>query len=298
MPHESHGPAGDLLAGDAHFYCPNCGYDLRGGVSDRCPECGHAIDPAALSTSQIPWSHRKTIGLRRAYWRTLKLLLRPSRTLAAEIARPVDYRDAQYFRFMTILTSSIPMIAVLAAWWFTAGRRERELTFIPHALRPLQAAGGCIVVIACIALIAALTSITGTPSYFFHPRSLPVIQQNRAVALSYYPGGLLAPCGFLAACAMGIWIVLIAGRIDDDVLIRWRPVVNLLLLVTSGGAAILLIHYLALVSGLLLRTTRCSILRPAAALLTTIVSTTLAAAAVLALPIIWRWIALILGFSA
>lgn len=31
-----------------HPLCANCGYDLFGGVSDCCPECGHAIDPHAM----------------------------------------------------------------------------------------------------------------------------------------------------------------------------------------------------------------------------------------------------------
>ncbi|MCA9254920.1 MAG: hypothetical protein KDA33_04755 [Phycisphaerales bacterium] len=28
--------------------CANCGYDLRGAASDRCPECGHPIAPGYL----------------------------------------------------------------------------------------------------------------------------------------------------------------------------------------------------------------------------------------------------------
>ena len=33
---------------------------------------------------------------------------------------------------------------------------------------------------------------TGLPSYFFHPRRLPIERQNRAIALSYYGSGPLA----------------------------------------------------------------------------------------------------------
>lgn len=31
-----------------HPLCAFCGYDLYGGVSDRCPECGNAIDTQAM----------------------------------------------------------------------------------------------------------------------------------------------------------------------------------------------------------------------------------------------------------
>jgi|GEM_PF-927371 len=32
-----------------HPYCPECGYDLRGNISKRCPECGTAIDMEKLA---------------------------------------------------------------------------------------------------------------------------------------------------------------------------------------------------------------------------------------------------------
>ena len=37
-----------------------------------------------------------------------------------------------------------------------------------------------------VAAILGLAVLTGVPSYFFHPRRLPVEFQNRSVALSYY----------------------------------------------------------------------------------------------------------------
>jgi hypothetical protein len=33
---------------DVHRLCAFCGYDLFGGVSNCCPECGNAIDPQAM----------------------------------------------------------------------------------------------------------------------------------------------------------------------------------------------------------------------------------------------------------
>lgn len=33
-----------------HYYCPRCGYDLRGQTVNRCPECGFEYDKAALDS--------------------------------------------------------------------------------------------------------------------------------------------------------------------------------------------------------------------------------------------------------
>ena len=32
----------------ADLFCPNCGYNLRGIDSERCPECGVVIDREAM----------------------------------------------------------------------------------------------------------------------------------------------------------------------------------------------------------------------------------------------------------
>ena len=60
---------------------------------------------------------------------------------------------------------------------------------------------------AAIAPILLLIVYTGLPSYFFHPRRLPIERQNRAIALSYYGSGPLAflPLTVMLA-AMPIWM--------------------------------------------------------------------------------------------
>jgi len=35
-------------------YCPLCGFNLRGNVSDRCPECGHAVRVDDESNIRLP----------------------------------------------------------------------------------------------------------------------------------------------------------------------------------------------------------------------------------------------------
>src|SRR2546430_12165891 len=88
----------DALDSTPQRFCPDCGYDLRGLTSGRCPECGLLIDDAALAASPIPWVHRRRIGRVRAFFRTLMLTTFRPKRLAAAAAVPVDYREAQRFR--------------------------------------------------------------------------------------------------------------------------------------------------------------------------------------------------------
>src|SRR5439155_13935145 len=104
---------------EAHgLYCPECGYDLRGIESPRCPECGQSIDRATLAESRIPWVHRHEIGRFRAYWRTLWLAtLRPKR-IATDIAAPAHPRDAELFRRLTVLIAALPLCAAAVVIYF------------------------------------------------------------------------------------------------------------------------------------------------------------------------------------
>src|SRR5438094_592016 len=60
----------------------------------------------------IPWANRATIGRVRGYWRTVWLATARARALAAEITRPVSWREAQRFRFLTVCLASITPIAL------------------------------------------------------------------------------------------------------------------------------------------------------------------------------------------
>src|SRR5438128_449501 len=86
---------------DAALLCPACGFDLRGTESDRCGECGLAIDREALRESGIPWAHRRKIGRVKAYWKTLWQILLDRRSLRHESARPQDMKDGRAFRRVT-----------------------------------------------------------------------------------------------------------------------------------------------------------------------------------------------------
>jgi len=178
---------------ELELFCPGCGYSLRGITSDNCPECGIAIDRSAAAVSRIPWEHRRRIGYVRAYWRTL---FTSTARIADDMMRPVLYRDARLFQLITVGIAGLPAI-VLAAWPLPPrvyGSVGFSFTTWPVALPPGYAvdiglpllAGVGVRVVAPLAILLYLLAMTGVASYFFHPPHLTVVQQNRAIALSYY----------------------------------------------------------------------------------------------------------------
>ena len=165
--------------------CPDCGYDLRGSTSDRCPECGFVLEPLRSTESQIPWSHRRQLGRFRAYWKTVWLVARNPKRFCHEIARPVSYRDSQRFRWATML-HAYP--GLLGASLPAAGHAALEAGTLRAGLWVLAG-----LQVWCVLLLAALP---GLASYFFQSRGLTREQENRVIALSYYawaPLALLLP---------------------------------------------------------------------------------------------------------
>jgi hypothetical protein len=175
------------------LHCPQCGYNLRGIESGQCPECGLAVDRAAFAESQLPGSHRRRIGYIRGYLRTLAMSVLDSRQLAAEVARPVSFRDAQKFRFITIFLAWIPLAAI-AVWQraIVVEQFQPVMKGGTMALPPGLALwwpwliGALTPGIAPLALAVMLLLLSGVASYYFHPKSVSVPLQNRAIALSYY----------------------------------------------------------------------------------------------------------------
>jgi hypothetical protein len=179
--------------------CPQCGYNLRGLVKYRCPECGSPFDPVKLTAGAIPWFHRQGLGRVSAFWRTVALVTFRPRTLCREFAQTAVYSDSQRFRSVVVVTVYAPLlVATISMYGFGAGTPLDGLftfkTFDPWTV---------IAVHLAFALAAAVA--TGVPSYFFHPRRLPVEQQNRAVALSYYAG---APLAWIPVLFILDWILL------------------------------------------------------------------------------------------
>src|SRR5438876_11478595 len=96
---------------DISLLCGSCGYDLRGAVSDRCPQCGRRFDRDHLIAKLIPWEQRRFIGRTRAYLRTVRLVcFRPS-LVAEKVAMPVSVRAARRFRAVTMAVMFVTVAA-------------------------------------------------------------------------------------------------------------------------------------------------------------------------------------------
>ena len=268
--------------------CPDCGYDLRGLASDRCPECGLRIDRAADLSVTLPWAHRRTIGRGRAFVRTAAMATFRPRRLAANIARPVSWADAVAFRRATVALAAASAAVALTVIAFLP---DADL-LAPALYHPLVWWAELLAVpVTWAGLWLALLTTAGVASYWFHPRSISVAQQNRAVALSLYGCGPLALVPLAAALLVGVAVAAIA-----DV----RPH-TATLLGTSCGTGLAVVGLLVLGSWwhstvLLLRhTTHCGVARQLClAVGLPIAWAVLAAVFALGLPLAYLWLALVL----
>jgi hypothetical protein len=239
-------------------FCAACGYNLRGIASDRCPECGHVFDPNQTSAPQIPWSHRHSIGRLRAFWRTVRLVSFRTRQFATEIHRPVSLADALAFRRLVALHLFIPL-ALLSGWAYVDLLHSNGGLWVASDLfGSLAQLFGLPVLIGSIWLF--LMMAFGIGSYFFHPKSIAVRHQNRAVALSYYACGPWAYLLLVGPAIVGIFFAM-----NSLGFIRYRHdfplgmAVGYTLIVGLFGTWVTLVWFTPV--HLLARTTLCSSLR-------------------------------------
>lgn len=249
------GPSGPADAPD--LYCPGCGYHLRGieGIG-RCPECGLAIDRSGIARSRIPWVHRRHIGRVRAYWRTVWLATLRPRDLATEVAGRVDYPDAQRFRVVTAFLAAVPLMAALVAGMVAAGNAGMFAVTAPSSIpgwamygKPTPAfdllipweSGMTFYPTSPLAVLLLWVFITGVHTYWFHPRRLPVVRQNRAVALAYYGGAPIALSPVLVS--LGVVIAFMyAAELNDPSKATWAVVriVEIALVLCTFAVVVLL----------------------------------------------------------
>ena len=200
--------------------CPACGFDLRGTQSDRCGECGLAIDRAALAVSGIPWAHRRRIGRVRAYFKTFWGVLVDRKGLRYEAAKPQEMADGRAFARVT----GFWVAAALVGAFVIMVRTEKglgELAVLPEPVgrfpQPAErwfidgvapwSAGATLwgVFAACLAALGFW--LAGAARYVFRSGGMSAGRSRAAVALLGYataPLALLAPA---AACLVGLILV-------------------------------------------------------------------------------------------
>ena len=243
-------PAGPHDALDG-FQCPECAYDLRGlpTTSERCPECGEPLSRLRDREPQIPWARAR--GFWRAYpafWSTVWLVMASGRRFRSELARPVSYRAAQWFRGLTVVhvALSLPLLPL-------AGLAAEFPPFV-QLWEWTNALSAVWLLVAAVSVFLA----TGAPSYLFHPRYVPMSRQNRGVALSYYTCAPLALMA-LSAPLLGASLLIDMCPVGNRV---WRQVLcdllNLLVIVglPLGAALVWWISLLHLAAACTQRTTR------------------------------------------
>lgn len=167
--------------------CLECGYNLRGVVGGRCPECGHDLANLRSDQPLIPWVRRREIGAFRAYWSTVFWVSFKYKTFCEEVVRDVDYRDAQRFRWITVGLIYLGVLIGSVGWYALKWPRLVDDYQINDALKAIWPMAIIHVLIAMY-----LIGATGAPSYFFDRLDVGVRRRNSAIAMSYYTLGALA----------------------------------------------------------------------------------------------------------
>ena len=212
-------------ADEEAVYCPRCGYDLRTLTGPTCPECGAECDPQAMRLSRVPWLFRR-VGWFRALRRTVwAVSVRPAR-FSLEMERPVDLREALRFRRTIVWLTFWTLPVLTGSCFFIAGDRWYSMRLTEFMLELLGWPVAAAVAAGCVALSwLFFYALTGVHTYWCHPRRLPIEQQNRALALSYYA------CAPLALLVLGMPVLvlgcmaLVAGPIRglwEDLWLGWR----------------------------------------------------------------------------
>jgi hypothetical protein len=191
-----------LGSASADLFCISCGYNQRGIAGGRCPECGEDYVKLPPSPTRLPWLHRRHLGVLRGYWRTAGMVIFRKQEFCEQIDTPVTLRDGRRFWVMAVLAAWAPLVAVVVALYLfpqSSGFLKELRAFLFQSMfLPIPLA-----VFILTGLFVLFAAATGMPSYFCHPRALPVERQNRAIALSYFAGAPIALMLLIALLAAG-----------------------------------------------------------------------------------------------
>lgn len=206
-------------------HCPQCGYNLNKAVSDRCSECGYAIDRLRAAEPGIPFSRTRGLARVPAFFKTIWMVTFRNRRFCEEFARATDvgdYRAARRFQLYVVLLAYVPVPVATMAAFNVVGLPPHSVDFFqrfqqmaatgvdPTKPTMLQLAVAEVwpIVAANVFILVFLFAATGVPSYFFHPRRLPMARQNAAIVMSYYT------CGPLALLPVAMLLGLVVYRAD------------------------------------------------------------------------------------
>ena len=221
---------------DVVFYCPGCFYDLRGSAADACPECGAKLDREQLAKSSIPWVHRKGLG---AFVKTAWLATFKTQLFCLEVARPVSLRDARKFRQQVVAMLTIVVLLLIAGLLLMLEDTRDPMEDLWRN-RPILMA--FLSILPVIPIGVFMLGFTGIHMYWFHPKALPIQQQNRAVAVSHYAcAPLVGLVPAIVGFGIGNLIGVMSEKTDSDVLL-WIAIG--LLLVSMVAAFISVAAYL------------------------------------------------------
>jgi len=203
-------PSQPVGGSPSELYCIQCGYNLRGLASNRCPECG---TPTAHSASTvIPWQQRKALERIRTFWRTLVLAtFRPGK-LATASQMPVDFSASRRFRWIVSALAALPAII----WFGAFVNQERGTGFLDIVQRPgfvpgidaagpeahwwwqfavIWSAGATFLPVIPLGIVIGLFMATGMTGLVAYMTKATELLRTRARAISEYT---CAPLTFLA----------------------------------------------------------------------------------------------------
>lgn len=149
---------------DSDARCPACGYALRGGTSDKCPECGSRLMLEIASTNGSAWWLAGILGLSASAVLTFLGVLGLSQMILNELQRPgIRSQVRAGFAPQSELPSWTPIILLAALLLLItlalARLATRRLPFMHWSWRRrmligLLAAASPLITLAVIPLIA------------------------------------------------------------------------------------------------------------------------------------------------
>ena len=171
--------------------CPDCAYDLRGSTSPRCPECGADLSVLHRNEPLIPWEHRDTLGIVRAFFSTVYGVFWRSETFCRAMATPVNHRAAETFRRLNAALCSLASAVLISVPFMAIDSPD-------HVERSVARWGfGS----AWLLLTLCAYWLPGVFSHAFQSPRLTVLQRDRAVSISLYLW-----CAFLLLSISGVLI--------------------------------------------------------------------------------------------